>query len=123
MKLIKAYVRPEKVGMIIDSLKKLKVSGISATDVKGIGQDLLSSQHKLSLELDNEASRIVKLEVICEESEKEKIISEILSEAYTGETGDGLISISKVDEIYHIRTGKKQLNHNARDRGEDINDK
>ncbi len=108
MKLIKAYVRPSRVGTIIDILKEKKIGGISAVDVKGLGPDMLSYSHQLSLELDSQASTLVKIEVYCKDIELDPILSTILDETSTGSQGDGLISVSTVDRIIHIRNKREQ---------------
>ena len=38
MKLVKAIVRPDKVDEVRDALEKIKVSGMTVTDVRGHGR-------------------------------------------------------------------------------------
>lgn len=50
---------------------------------------------------------MVKLEIICPEERLEEIVGVIIEKAHTGRKGDGLIAISPIEDVIHIRTGKR----------------
>ncbi len=48
----------------------------------------------------------VKIEVVCTDSGLQTVVGTILQSAHTGETGDGKLFISDLQEAIRIRTGE-----------------
>jgi len=46
-----------------------------------------------------------KIEIICGENDKNKIIDTISKSAKTGQTGDGIVFSQPIDDLVKIRTG------------------
>lgn len=109
MKLIKAYVRTFMVDKVVDALKELKAPRISAIDVKALGDEINPDHLEISAELGSTYTTMVKIELICTDECAERVKGTILKHARTGYKGDGLITISPVEEAISIRTGKNGI--------------
>jgi len=107
MKLIKAYVRVVMVDEVIGALEKINVPGVTAIDVRSLGKEINSEDIKYSTEYGSGYATMVKLEIICPEEKVEEIINVLKKKAQTGRKGDGLIAISPIEDVIHIRTGKR----------------
>jgi nitrogen regulatory protein P-II 1 len=112
MKLIKAYVRRYMVPKVIEALKALNVPRISAVHVEALHGDEVPDHHFESEEGFNAGgsyTKMIKLELICNDECIERVKETILKTAKTGYKGDGMIAVSPVDEAINIRTGKSAI--------------
>ncbi len=109
MKLLTAYVRTFMADRVINALKELKAPRISAIDVKALGDEIDPNELEVSTELGSTYTTMVKIELICTDECVERIKDAILKKARTGYKGDGLVTISPVDETISIRTGKNDI--------------
>jgi len=53
-------------------------------------------------------SKVIKMEIVCEKEDVDKIVNIIKVSARTGKSGDGLIYVSDVEQRIKIRTGEKE---------------
>ncbi len=109
MKLVKAYVRTFLAEEVINALKDLKAPRLTTIDVKALGDEIDPKDLQISVELSSTYTTIVKIELICTDECVERVKETILEHARTGYKGDGLISISPVEEAISIRTGKNGI--------------
>lgn len=107
MKLVKAYVRVNMVDEVMEALEKINVPGITAIDIRALGKDVDAEDFKYSTEYGSAYETMVKLEIICPEERVEDIVGVIRKTAHTGRKGDGLIAVSSIEDLIHIRTGKR----------------
>lgn len=105
MKEIKAYIRCPKAEEVIAALEELGVKGITLIDVMGVGQLADPKTAKYSVRCVEKYSEVAKLEVVCKDSDVQKIVDTIQEKAYSGMKGDGMIFVSPVDTAVKIRTG------------------
>ena len=108
MKKIEAIIKPFKLSLVKDALHEEGISGMTVTDVKGFGRQRGSTGgiDKVQ-EYDDEFLVKMKLEVIVEDKNAEKVTEAIKKAAYSGKIGDGKIFISNIDKVIRIRTGEK----------------
>lgn len=109
MKLVKAYVRRFLTDDVISALKDLKAPRLTTIDVKALGDEIDPKDMQISVELSSTYTTMVKIELICTDECVERVKETILKHANTGYKGDGLISISPVEEAISIRTGKNGI--------------
>ncbi len=106
MKKIEAIIRPEKLDAVLKAIESTGYSGIMITEIKGHGQQKglvqqwRGSQYRVTL------LTKVKVEIVAENKDIEKIKSAIASAAKTGEIGDGKIFVYDIGEAFKIRTGE-----------------
>jgi len=97
---VTAIIRPDALERVEQSLQALGVPGISVSKTKGYGEyaDFYSTDWMTSC---------VRVEVIVREPQAEEVAETIMEAAYTGLDGDGLVVISPIFAVYHIRMRKR----------------
>ena len=108
MVLIRAIIRPEKVGIVLSELLSAGFPAVTKMDVYGRGKQ---KGVKVGEVFYDEIPKEMLLMVV-EEKDKEDVIRIIMKYARTGSEGhfgDGRIFISPVEEAYTISTKKKGL--------------
>ena len=108
MKKIEAIIRPFKLSLVKEALHEAGISGMTVSDVKGFGRQRGSTGGIDNPgEYDDEFLVKMKLEVIVEDEDAEKVSEAIKKAAYSGKIGDGKIFIYNIDQLIRIRTGEK----------------
>lgn len=106
---IKAYIRPALGHKVIAALKASGVTNLSVVHVKGIGlfEDPLTEA--FDAEVIEKSSDMLKLEIICIQTDVGKFVDVIKQHARTGKSGDGAIFVSSVACAIRIKTGEEGL--------------
>ncbi|MGN0618739.1 MAG: P-II family nitrogen regulator [Ruminiclostridium sp.] len=107
MVLIRAIVRPEKSAEVMEALADEGFPAVTKLDVFGRGkQKGIQAGGVVYDELPKDL-----LMIVCEDCNKDKIISIIMKSARTdqGNPGDGRIFVMPVEEAYTISTGEAGL--------------
>ena len=108
MKKIEAIIKPFKLSLVKEALHEVGISGMRVSDVKGFGRQRGSTGGiDRPDEYDDEFLVKMKLEVIVEDVDAEKVTEAIKKAAYSGKIGDGKIFIYNIDQVIRIRTGEK----------------
>ncbi len=101
MKEVKAYVRKDRLDAVVNALAGLEgLSGTSVNRITGFGR----SRGRLRL-VDFETH--FKIETVCTDDLKEKVVDTILQAAHSGQRGDGKIFVSEICEAARIQTGER----------------
>ena len=110
MKLIKAYIRHRMTEDVYNALNKEGFCCMTFVECQGTGQ---YSDHEKEHISDKfpfaDAYRVIKLEILVAEEHVTQVIEIIRKNARTGYSGDGMILISPVDEVYKVRTDEKGI--------------
>jgi nitrogen regulatory protein P-II 1 len=111
MKKIEAIIRSEKLEDLREALDKQGRSAMTVTEVKGRG-----AQKGITLEWRVGEYRVefipkIKVELVVQDQQVDKVIEVILSVCSNNKVGDGKIFISPVEEVIRIRT--KEKGHSA----------
>jgi len=104
---IKAYIRPSLGHRVIRALRAAGVTDLSAVHVRGIG--LLEDPLTEESEIIEKSSDMLKLEIICMQTDVERFVEAIKEHAHTGKSGDGAIVVSPVARAIRIKTGGEGL--------------
>ena len=108
MKKVEAIIKPFKLSSVKEALHEVGISGMTVSDVKGFGRQRGSTGGIDKIEdYDDEFLVKMKLEVIVEDEDAEKVTEAIKKAAYSGKIGDGKIFIYNIDQVIRIRTGEK----------------
>ena|ERR1044071_9226135 len=107
MKLVTCIVRPEKLDAIKDALDKVHIVGMTVSDVRGFGRQKGQVEHYRGEEYVIKFISKVKLDLVVQDQDVDKVITTIGSVARTGNVGDGKIFVTDVDNAVRIRTGEK----------------
>lgn len=108
MKEIKAIIRPSKLLEVTEELHAIDgLPGVSVLEIKGFGKSRArNAQDKIVYEMVEFIPRI-QLEVVVVDEMVDDVVNVIQKYAHTGNTGDGKIFVSTVDDIVKIRTNER----------------
>ncbi|MDR3315906.1 MAG: P-II family nitrogen regulator [Coriobacteriales bacterium] len=107
MVLVRAIIRPEKVGFVLSELASAGFPAVTKMDVFGRGKQKGITVGEIHYdEIPKEM-----LMVVCEDEDKDDLVKIIISTAKVGSGtfGDGRIFVSPVESAYTISTGKAGL--------------
>jgi nitrogen regulatory protein P-II 1 len=105
--LVTAIIKPHKLDDVKSALRDIGVLGMTVTEVKGFGRQGGKTETYRGAEYTIDFLPKVKLEIICDAYESDKITDTIASSASTGKIGDGKIWVTEVASITRIRTGER----------------
>jgi len=107
MKKIEAVIRIEKLEEITDALEKLGYPGMMVTRIEGHGRQKGLVEQFRGREFKVNFLPKIKIEIVVNDHDIEKITKAIIDNAKTGAIGDGKIFIYNVENVIRIRTGEK----------------
>jgi len=105
--LVTAIIKPHKLDDVKAALRDVGVLGMTVTEVKGFGRQGGKTETYRGAEYTIDFLPKVKLEIVCDSYDSDKIVDTIASAASTGKIGDGKIWVVEVDSITRIRTGER----------------
>jgi nitrogen regulatory protein P-II 1 len=108
MKEIKAIIRPSKLLEVTEELHEIAgLPGVTVSEIKGFGKGRArNAADKVVYEMVEFMPRI-QLEVVVNDGMVAEVVDVIQKYAHTGNTGDGKIFVSTVDEVVKIRTNER----------------
>ena len=107
MKKIEAIIKPFKLDEVKEALHEIGVSGITVLEAKGFGRQKGHTEIYRGSEYTVDFLPKVKLEIVVDDADSEKVVDAIVRTANTGKIGDGKVFVSSIDEAVRIRTGEK----------------
>ena len=107
MKLIIAYIQPEKLNDVKQKLFEREVFKMSVTNAVGCGQQRGYEEHYRGTVVEINLLKKVRLEIAVNDEFLEPTIDAITSAARTDKIGDGKIFVVDLHECIRIRTGEK----------------
>lgn len=107
MKKIEAIIRPERLSSVREALDKNGFPGMSATEIKGRGRQKGVALQWRAGDYKVEFLPKVKLEVVVDDGDADRLIKLICEAAYTGEAGDGKIFVHPVVDVIRVRTKER----------------
>ena len=107
MKLVIAYIQPEKLNEVKNALSEAQVTKMSVTNALGCGQQGGYHESYRGVDIEVNLLKKVRLEIAINEEFLERTLDAIINSARTGEIGDGKIFIMDLVECIRIRTGEK----------------
>jgi nitrogen regulatory protein P-II 1 len=107
MKVITAVVKPFRLDEVKEALKGAGVAGITVSEVQGFGRQSGHTEVYRGTEYQVDFVPKVRLELVVEDGDVDRLIEVIVAAAKTGKIGDGKIWVSEVDRLVRIRTGEQ----------------
>jgi nitrogen regulatory protein P-II 1 len=105
--LVTAIIKPFKLEEVKENLRAAGMLGLTVTEVSGYGRQGGKTESFRGSEYKMEFVPKVKIEVLCEKSELNKVIDLIASSAHTGKVGDGKIWSYELASLMRIRTSEQ----------------
>ena len=106
MKLIVAIIKPFRLDEVKTALLSMGVQGLTVTEVRGFGRQRGHTEVYRGAEYKIDFVPKLRLEILVDESDAERVAQELSEHARTGQIGDGKLWIVPVDAVYRIRTGE-----------------
>jgi nitrogen regulatory protein P-II 2 len=107
MKLIIAYIQPEQLNEVKQSLYEKEVYKMSVTNAMGCGQQKGYHETYRGADIEVNLLKKVRIEIAVNDDFVDITIEAIIAGARTGNIGDGKIFILDLPECIRIRTGEK----------------
>jgi nitrogen regulatory protein P-II 1 len=107
MKLIIAYIQPERLPHVKQSLYAAEITRMSVTNALGCGAQKGFTESYRGAETEVNLLKKVRLEIAVNEDFVERTIDAIIEGARTGAIGDGKIFVTDLVECIRIRTGER----------------
>ncbi|QMW22288.1 P-II family nitrogen regulator [Sandaracinobacteroides saxicola] len=107
MKKIEAIIKPFKLDEVKEALHDVGVSGITVTEAKGFGRQKGHTELYRGAEYIVDFLPKVRLEVVVDDGQVERVLEAIATAARTGRIGDGKIFVIPVETAMRIRTGER----------------
>ncbi|MBI2566514.1 MAG: P-II family nitrogen regulator [Candidatus Schekmanbacteria bacterium] len=106
MKLIIAYIQPERLPAVKQALYEREIYKISVTNALGCGQQHGYTETYRGADLEVSLLKKVRLEIAVNEAFVQPTVEAITKGARTGNIGDGKIFIMSLADCVRIRTGE-----------------
>ena len=106
MREVKAFVRSTRINDVIKGLRDSDFRSMTVTEAEGTGR-FTEPDAKPSLKFPITHSKMAKLELLCKKEDVETIVRLIHENGGTGEKGDGIIYVSKVEQVFKVKTGEE----------------
>jgi nitrogen regulatory protein PII len=103
---VTAIIKPFKLEEVKEALRGAGVLGLTVSEVQGYGRQGGKSETFRGSEYTVDFVPKVKVEVICDTPDVDKVIELISRSAQTGKIGDGKIWAFDLDRLMRIRTGE-----------------
>ncbi len=107
VKKIEAVIKPFKLDEVKEALHEIGVSGITVTEAKGFGRQKGHTELYRGAEYVVDFLPKVRLEIVVDDDQADRVIETIANAARTGRIGDGKIFVSTIESAVRIRTGER----------------
>ena len=106
MKLISAVIKPFKLDDVKEALRGQGVNGMTVSEVQGFGRQRGHTEVYRGTEYTVDFVPKVKVEVLVDDSDVERVAGLIVNAARTDKIGDGKVWVSAIEQVVRIRTGE-----------------
>ena len=108
MKRVEATIQTDKVSAVSEAIKGI-VGGFTILDGDGRGS---GKRHTIRSgrgtgTIEAEYNKVSKISTIVDDSEVDKVLSAIADAAFTGGSGDGIVTIEDIADVYNIASKKR----------------
>lgn len=107
MKLIIAYLQPQRLTEVKDALAAAGVGKMSVTNALGCGQQMGYEENYRGVEFSVNLLKKIRVEIAVNDEFLDTVVNTIMDTACTDSIGDGKIFVMDLKECYRIRTREK----------------
>ena len=104
--LVTAIIKPFKLEEVKEALRGAGMLGLTVTEVQGYGRQGGKNETWRGSEYKVDFVPKVRIEVVVESTDVDKVMEVIASAARTGKIGDGKIWALDLDRLMRVRTGE-----------------
>lgn len=107
MKFVTAVIKPLKFSDVKAALSKAGVSGLTVSEVSGIGRQKGQTEVYRGAEYTANMLPKLKLEIAVSDAFADTVIAILQEAACTGEIGDGKVFVFELADVLRVRTGEQ----------------
>ncbi len=107
MKLVTAVIKPFKLDDVKAALDGAGALGITVSEVQGYGRQRGHTEVYRGAEYKVDFRPTLRVDVIVDDADVERVLDAIVDAARTGKIGDGKAWVTAIDEVVRIRTGER----------------
>ena len=107
MKLVTAIIKPHRLDEVKQALLSVGVTGMTVSEVSGYGRQRGHSEVYRGAEYVVEFVPKLRLELLVDDPDVDRVIDAIVAGAATGRIGDGKVWTTQVDDVVRVRTGER----------------
>ena len=107
MKAITAMIKPFKLEDVRNVLKEVGISGLTVTEVQGVGRQGGHTETYRGAEYQVDFVPKLRIDVIVDDAVAPSVVDAVVNAAATGKIGDGKVWVSPVEDLVRIRTGER----------------
>jgi nitrogen regulatory protein P-II 1 len=109
MKLVTAVIKPHQLDAVREALSALGVAGLTVSEVQGYGRQKGHTEVYRGAEYTVEFLPKIRVEVLTDELDVEKVVEAVVTAARTGRIGDGKVWVTPVEDVVRVRTGERGI--------------
>jgi nitrogen regulatory protein P-II 2 len=106
MKLVTAIIKPHMLDDVRDTLSRLRVTGLTVTEVRGFGRQKGHTEIYRGAEYSVDFVPKIKIDIVLPDQQTNVVVEAITTSARTGQIGDGKIFVSTIEQAVRIRTSE-----------------
>jgi nitrogen regulatory protein P-II 1 len=107
IRLVTAIIKPHRLDPVKDALLAAGVHGMTVTEVQGFGRQAGHTETYRGAEYTVDFVPKVRIEVMVDLVDAERVVDVIVAAARTGQIGDGKVWITDLERAVRIRTGER----------------
>jgi len=107
MKLVTAVIKPHQLDAVKEALQAMGVSGMTVSEVQGYGRQKGHTEVYRGAEYTVEFLPKIKVDILIDEIDAEKVVDAVVAAAHTGKIGEGKVWVTAVEEVIRVRTGER----------------
>jgi nitrogen regulatory protein P-II 1 len=107
VRLVTAIVKPFKLDDVKSALETLGVLGLTVSEVRGYGRQKGHTEVYRGAEYTVDLVPKVRVEVLVDDVDADKVVDTVVEAARTGKIGDGKVWVTPVESVVRVRTGER----------------
>jgi nitrogen regulatory protein P-II 1 len=105
--MVTAVVKPFKIDEVRIALQDAGVIGMTVSEAMGFGRQRGHTEVYRGAEYRVDLVPKVRVDVVVDDAEVDRIVEVVVGAARTGSIGDGKVWITQIDDLVRIRTGER----------------
>ena len=107
MRLITAIIKPFKLETVKEALQANGIDGMTVSEASGFGRQRGHVEVYRGAEYTVDLVPKVRIEVVVDEADVDRVVDAIVAAARTDKIGDGKVWVTPVERIVRVRTGEQ----------------
>ena len=107
MRLVTAVIKPFKLDDVKAALEVLGIQGLTVSEAQGFGRQRGHTEVYRGAEYTVDLVPKVRIDVLVDEFDADKVVDAVVEAARTGKIGDGKVWVTAVETLVRVRTGER----------------